>query len=156
MAARHVDGSLTRIRSKLKRIRPTESEAVYYRFMLSLAHNRTHRCHSTTAIDRASDVSASNVNEGVATYHARLRVVVLFTIITRIGIRTTTGTIDVTTVQLNILFKILIREAIPRIFSICYTNSTAIDVHRSTLVVVTVLTTAIDRAFDERCVQRCP
>ena len=152
MTARHVDGSLTRVRSKLERIRPAESEAVFYRLMLSLARNRTYRRHSTTAIDGASDVAAIDVDEGVTTYHTRLRVVVLFTIITRIGIRTTTGTIDVTTVELSLGSNCFVRtEIIIRIIRICNTDSTAIDIHRSTLVVVTVLTTTIDRTLDKRC-----
>ena len=84
-------------------------------YRISGIHNRTYRCHSTTAIDGASDVTAIDIDEGVAGYHTRLRVPEIYTV-NLIGVRTATGTIDVTTAELSLGSNCFVRtEIIPRI-----------------------------------------
>ena len=162
MTTRHVDGCLTGIIGKLELIWPAEGEACGFRGVLRCRgrivdiRDSTHHGHRTTAIDVAAHVSALDVDYGIVSHHARLRVVVFLTVFTRIGVRTTTSTKDVASVASILRILVLISEVPPRICRlgarnhICNTDGTAIDVHRGILSVMTVLTTTIDRAFDER------
>ena len=162
MTARHIDGSFTCHCSELKLIRPTERKAGGLFVMFSYAccicgiRDVTHRGHSTSTIDSASNMTALDVDNGTTTNKARLRVVMLLTVISPIGVRTTTGSIDVTSICTDILIDGIIIEVPPRIILtcnrilICNTDGTAIDVHYGILVVVTILTATIDRTLDKR------
>ena len=169
MATCHINGTLTSHWSKLIPVWPAESKALgfisiscctsasfIYRCCISSIQDITYRSHSTSAIDRAPDVTAGDVDHGTTTYHASSRVVMLLTVSTDIGVRTTTGTIDVTTVTLNLPLKRLVCERIPRIIRISNTDSSAIYIHIGILIVVTILTTTINRALDKRSCQDCP
>ena len=104
-------------------------------------------------------MTAGDVDHGTAAHHAGSRIVIFLTVSTCIGILTTTGTIDVTAMSAIILVKVCSSEVPPwvSIFSagnlIGNTDSTAIYIHIGILVVMTVLTAAIDRALDERLCQ---
>ena len=169
MATGDVDGSLTGVVGKLEPVRPAQGETRGLVNVLGGSGSicgilyRAHRSHGTAAVDGVSDVAAGNVDEGVAANHTRLRVVVLLAVIAGVGVRAATCTIDVATVGLGSrieFFKILIRgislchafrnEAIPRVGVIGNTDGAAIDVHLGALVIVAVLTAAIDGTLDER------
>ena len=118
---------------------------------ICLIDDGAHHRHGTAAIDRAYDVTAGNVDEGVAAHQTRLRVVVFLTINTGVGVNTATSAIDITTQRLRIMCHHLVTfDDVVWICRIGNTDGTAIDVHRSALVVMTVLATAIDRALDVR------
>ena len=99
-------------------------------------------------------MTASDIDDGTTTYHAGTRIVIRLTIYL-ISICTTTGSINVATVSTVFLIEIRISDSPPRIWSfrtrnlVSNTDSTAIHIHISILVVVTILTTAIDRTLNE-------
>ena len=169
MTARHIDGCLTCTWGKHELIRPTESEAVCLVGVLSCScsslryiqcipgiRDVTHRSQRTGTIYRASDMTTLDIDKGFTAYHTSLRIVILVALTIRIGIYTTAGTIDVASVNIVFLIERFRTEVPPWVIVasarnlFCNTDGTAIDIHRSIRIVVTILTATIDRTLDER------
>ena len=127
------------------------------RFAISIKGVCAHRAHSTTAINIVYHMTTVYQHCRIATHDASIEVEVCLTISSYIGICTTTRTIDITTIgescsrEGDIIRSVVRRTAIiDNIFSFRNTNSTAMHSHRRILEVMSILTTAIDRALNRR------
>ena len=98
-----------------------------------------HRSHSAAAIHITADVTAMDVDFGVALHQTGLRIV-LGNSAVQVGVGTATGAVDVTTVW-EAMF--LVVGAHGSIFCCCAADGAAIDIHSSLQEGVAVLTTTI-------------
>ena len=155
MTASDIHRSHTSTRSTLELVRPTEGEAtcricVFIDCKCSIINDSTYGSHRAAAIYVSGNNTTADIHLSVTAHNTCQRVIIILTVGTFVGVRTTTRAIDITTGNLGLLSHYSIVEVIPRIFLIYDTYSTAIYVHRSILGIVTVLTTAIYGTLDVR------